>query len=89
MRYALIDPTGRVVNVIEVEPGAISTEWKAPAGHTAVPGPVADVGDVWQNRTFYVERGGRRDAVSDVGGGRGVETPPEEKLVPVETTIAV
>ena len=56
MRQAIIETaTGKVVNVIELEPGAA---WTPPAGHTvrlaatASPRSVAGPGDTWDGTRF-------------------------------------
>ena len=39
MRYTLKDPTGVIVKIIELEPGA---NWEPPTGHTAEPATKTD-----------------------------------------------
>jgi hypothetical protein len=47
MRKALIDETGTVVNVIEVDGG-----WVCPDGHTLVASETASTGDTWDGQSF-------------------------------------
>lgn len=45
MRYAVIDESGRVVNVIEAPAG-----WSAPSGHRVHASDVASPGDTWDGQ---------------------------------------
>ncbi len=49
MRKALIDETGTVVNVIEINEGA---DYSLPEGHKLVATDAASVGDSYANSTF-------------------------------------
>ncbi|KKK70662.1 hypothetical protein LCGC14_2921710, partial [marine sediment metagenome] len=49
MRKALIDETGTVVNVIEINEGA---DYSLPDGHELVATDTASVGDSYANSTF-------------------------------------
>ncbi len=49
MRKALIDETGTVVNVIEINEGA---DYSLPEGHELVATDTASVGDIYANGTF-------------------------------------
>ena len=47
--YAIIDSSGNVVNVVDLEEGA---EWSPPEGHTSVQSDIASIGWTYVNGTF-------------------------------------
>ena len=51
MRFAHVDPSGRIVNVIEADDPHMA-EWVAPEGHTAIACPEHDIGDSWDGEKF-------------------------------------
>ena len=57
-RYALIDDAGIVVNLIEVNPEAISEgAWSPPQGHSVVPSPTSAGDDLYIGDTVDPETG--------------------------------